>query len=108
MDYMIAKVLIDNGSSLNVLPKVTLDKLCSIGSQLKANSVMDIRPAYSSLLSRPWIHAIEAIPSSLHQRVKFIMGQQLINVIGGKGANNQYPTPIEYIKEDEEALETSF
>ncbi|RDX68787.1 hypothetical protein CR513_52182, partial [Mucuna pruriens] len=30
-DYMIARVLIDNGSSLNVLPKSTLDKLCSLG-----------------------------------------------------------------------------
>ncbi|RDX73373.1 hypothetical protein CR513_47033, partial [Mucuna pruriens] len=30
--YMIARVLIDNVSSLNVMPKITLDKLYSIGS----------------------------------------------------------------------------
>ena len=27
MDHIVAKVLIDNGSSLNVMPKTTLDKL---------------------------------------------------------------------------------
>ncbi|RDY10118.1 hypothetical protein CR513_05418, partial [Mucuna pruriens] len=39
-EYMIARVLIDNGSSLNVLPKTTLDKLCFIDSQLRTNSVV--------------------------------------------------------------------
>ncbi|RDY03821.1 hypothetical protein CR513_12550, partial [Mucuna pruriens] len=37
---MIARVLIDNGSSLNVLPKATLDKLASIDAQLKASPVV--------------------------------------------------------------------
>ncbi|RDX63815.1 hypothetical protein CR513_57695, partial [Mucuna pruriens] len=105
-DYMIARVLIDNGLSLNVLPKAILDKLASISSQLKANSVMvqafdgskrevmeitlpicigptvfdvtfqvmDIHPAYSCLPGRPWINAAGAVPSSLHQRVKFVDG----------------------------------
>ncbi|RDX92465.1 hypothetical protein CR513_25401, partial [Mucuna pruriens] len=36
-DYMIARVLIDNGSSLNVLPKATLDKLRSINPQLRTS-----------------------------------------------------------------------
>ncbi|RDY06355.1 hypothetical protein CR513_09674, partial [Mucuna pruriens] len=103
--YMIARVLIDNGSSLNVLPKATLDKLASIDAQLKASpvvvrafdgskrevmgeislpiligpalfninfQVIDIRPAYNCLLGQPWIHAVGAVPSSLHQQVKFI------------------------------------
>ncbi|RDX82519.1 hypothetical protein CR513_36667, partial [Mucuna pruriens] len=39
-DYMITKVLIDNGSSLNILPKATLDKLGSIHVQLKASPVI--------------------------------------------------------------------
>ncbi|RDX96150.1 hypothetical protein CR513_21223, partial [Mucuna pruriens] len=39
-EYMIARVLIDNGSFLNILPKTTLDKLCSIDSQLRTNSVV--------------------------------------------------------------------
>ncbi|RDX60129.1 hypothetical protein CR513_61757, partial [Mucuna pruriens] len=39
-DYMIARVLIDNGSSLNVLPKTTLDRLSSVNSQWKTSSVV--------------------------------------------------------------------
>ncbi|RDX57796.1 hypothetical protein CR513_62936, partial [Mucuna pruriens] len=31
-DYVMARVLIDNGSSLNIMPKTTLLKLCSIGA----------------------------------------------------------------------------
>ncbi|RDX87936.1 hypothetical protein CR513_30523, partial [Mucuna pruriens] len=37
-DYMIAMVLIDNGSSLNFMPKATLEKLYS--TQLRANSIV--------------------------------------------------------------------
>ncbi|RDX76370.1 hypothetical protein CR513_43637, partial [Mucuna pruriens] len=129
---MIARVLIDNGSSLNVLPKATLDMLCSINPQLKTSSmvvrafdvskrevmgqvtrpicigptvfdvtfqVMDIYLAYSSLLGRPWIHVAGAVPSSIHQRVKFIMEHQLISVMEEKrtsatssGLENPTPT----------------
>ncbi|RDX85140.1 hypothetical protein CR513_33696, partial [Mucuna pruriens] len=39
-DYKITRVLIDNGSSLNVLPKITLDKLCSTSSSLKSSSII--------------------------------------------------------------------
>ncbi|RDY14743.1 hypothetical protein CR513_00146, partial [Mucuna pruriens] len=138
---MIARVLIDNGSSLNVLPKATLDKLASIDAQLKASpvvvrafdgskrevmgeislpiligpalfninfQVMDIRPAYSCLLRRPWIHAAGAVPSSLHQQVKFINNHQIISIIGEKELVITTPAPEEYIEGDEEVLEASF
>ncbi|RDX73761.1 hypothetical protein CR513_46568, partial [Mucuna pruriens] len=39
-NYMIARVLIDNGFSLNVMPKATLDKLYSTNSTLKISSVV--------------------------------------------------------------------
>ncbi|RDX67654.1 hypothetical protein CR513_53435, partial [Mucuna pruriens] len=39
-NYMIARMLIDNGSSLNVMPKVTLDKLYSIESTLRTSYVV--------------------------------------------------------------------
>ncbi|RDY10763.1 hypothetical protein CR513_04674, partial [Mucuna pruriens] len=123
--YMIARVLIDNGSSLNVLPKATLDKLTPIDTQLRASSVvvrafdgskrevmgeislpiligpalfninfqvMDIRPTYS------------AVPSSLHQQVKFINNHQIINIMGKKELVITTPALEEYIEGDEEAL----
>ncbi|RDY00181.1 hypothetical protein CR513_16662, partial [Mucuna pruriens] len=70
--------------------------------------VRDIWPAYSCLLGRPWIHVAGAIPSSLHQKVKFIVDGQLISVMGEKEIMVCTPFLTEYIEEDEEALETSF
>ena len=34
--------------------------------------VMDISPSYNCLLERPWIHIAGAIPSTLHQKIKFV------------------------------------
>ncbi|RDX85478.1 hypothetical protein CR513_33337, partial [Mucuna pruriens] len=62
---------------------------------------MDIRPVYSCLLGRPWIHAAGAVPSSLHQKVKFVH-------YGEKELIISTPLLAEYIEGDEEALETSF
>ncbi|RDX77592.1 hypothetical protein CR513_42243, partial [Mucuna pruriens] len=131
---MIARVLIDIGSSLNVMPKATLDKLYLPNAVLKnspnvvrafysskrevigkitlhthrANHVMNIRPTYNCLLGGPWIHAVETIPSSLHQKVKFIAEGQLISVMGQKELIIRTSLPDEYVEVDEEALETSF
>ncbi|PKI18345.1 hypothetical protein CRG98_049381, partial [Punica granatum] len=44
--------------------------------------VLDIPNAFSLLLGRPWIHSAGAIPSSLHQRLKFIIEEKLITVKG--------------------------
>ena len=90
----LAHVLVDTGSSLNVLPKKALDRLdreelvlkpsnivvrafdgskrmvhgevdipVKVGSQIFVSTfyVMDIRPSYSCLLGRPWIHKDGAV-----------------------------------------------
>ena len=121
MDHIVAKVLIDNGSSLNVMPKSTLDKLPFNVSHLRPSSiivqafdgsnrnvigeidlpiqvrphlcqitfqVMDINPGYSCLLGRPWIHAVGVVPSTLHQRLKFVVEGQLI-IVSGKGTTKK-------------------
>ena len=100
----LAHVLVDTGSSLNVLPKGALDRLdceglvlnpsdivvrafdgskrmvygevdllINVGSQVFNLKfyVMDIRPAYSFLLGRPWIHGAGAVTSTLHQKLKY-------------------------------------
>ena len=40
LDHIMAKVLIDNGSSLNVMPKSTLDKLSFNTSHLRPSSMV--------------------------------------------------------------------
>ena len=107
MDYIVAEVLIDNGSSLNVMPKKTLDKLPFDASYMRPSSmvvrafsgsrcdvrgeinlpiqigphtcqitfqVMDINPAYNFLLGQPWIHSVRVVPSTLHHKLKFVVG----------------------------------
>ncbi|RDY00988.1 hypothetical protein CR513_15743, partial [Mucuna pruriens] len=132
--YMITRVLIDNGSSLNVLPKATLDKLGSINSQLRASlvvvrhstapnemswerslSLSMLLQLYSTSSSRLWKFSREAMDPHgkshtliSYQRVKFIVDHQLISVMGEKELVINTPAPEEYIEEDEEALETSF
>ncbi|RDX73682.1 hypothetical protein CR513_46671, partial [Mucuna pruriens] len=95
-NYMIARLLIKNGSSLNVMPKDHFEQavLNRLHPQTSSVVVMDIQPAYSCLLGRPWIHALGAVPSSLHQKKKKL----IIST----------PLPVEYVEGDEEALETSF
>lgn len=44
--------------------------------------VMDIHPAYSCLLGRPWIHSVGAVTSTLHQRLNFLVDDKLVVVEG--------------------------
>ena len=108
-----AHVLVDIGSSLNVLPKKALDCLdyevlilkssnivvrafdrskrmvhgevdipVKVGSQTFGSTfyVMDIRPPYSCLLGRPWIHKVGAVTSILHQMLKYPVNGKIITV----------------------------
>ncbi|KAH1213274.1 hypothetical protein GmHk_14G041263 [Glycine max] len=140
MDHIVAKVLIDNGSSLNVMPKTTLEKL-PFSARLKPSSmvvrafdgtrrevmgeidipiqigphtcnvmfqVMDINPAYSCLLGRPWIHALGVVPSTLHQKLKFAVGGLLVIVSGEEHMLVSCPSSAPYVEAAEESLETAF
>ena len=141
MDHIVAKVLIDNGSSLNVMPKSTLHKLPFNVSHLRPSSiivqafdgsnrnvigeidlpiqvrphlcqitfqVMDINPGYSCLLGRPWIHAVGVVPSTLHQRLKFVVEGQLIIVSGEEDILVSCPSSMPYVEAAEKSLEMAF
>lgn len=40
--------------------------------------VMNIKVAYSMLLGRPWIHLVDAIPSSFHQMINYVIDKKLV------------------------------
>jgi len=113
LDHIVVKMLIDNGFSLNAMPKTTLDKLSFNALHMRPSSmvvwafdgsrwdvrgdlpiqigphmcqitfqIMDISPAYSCLLGRPWIHSVGVVPSTLHQKLKFVVEGQLVIVSG--------------------------
>ncbi|XP_027166738.1 uncharacterized protein LOC113766785 [Coffea eugenioides] len=110
---LLPRVLIDNGSALNICPWNTLVKLGVQEAKLRrsttvvrgfdgakresmgeVNLVLEIGPAqfqimcqvmdfsivYNILLGRPWIHTSGAIPSSLHQMLRFMVNGQLITI----------------------------
>ncbi|KAL2327548.1 hypothetical protein Fmac_020975 [Flemingia macrophylla] len=70
--------------------------------------VMDITPAYSCLLGRPWIHDAKVVLSMLHQKVKFMVGDKLVTVQAEDDMLISKPSTLPYVDAAEEALETSF
>ncbi|KAL4290245.1 hypothetical protein GQ457_14G018310 [Hibiscus cannabinus] len=139
--YTLLGVLIDNGSTLNVLPLATLERLPIDSSHMKACNntvrafdgterkvigkievpliigpntyeidfiVMDIRPTYNCLLGRPWIHTAGVVPSSLHQKLNFILDGQLVTVNAEEEIITSITTDAPYIEVDEKAVECSF
>ncbi|XP_058732797.1 uncharacterized protein LOC131604369 [Vicia villosa] len=137
----LSRVLIDTGSSLNMMPKATLDKIALEGLVVRPShlvvkafdgsqssvfgevdlpivvgphtfcinfQVMEIEPAYTCLLGRPWIHAAGAVTSTLHQKVKFVDGNSIVTVNGEEDIFVSNLDSYRYIEAGEGALETSF
>ena len=136
------RVMIDNGSALNVCPLSTLQHMKVASTSIRPNKsivrafdgktrevqgeidlpleigpctfnvtfkVMDIPGAYSLLLGRPWIHAAGAVPSTLHQKVKFILEDRVVIIRGEEDYNIYKETAIPFIgAEDEDDKPLSF
>ncbi|KAE8654967.1 hypothetical protein F3Y22_tig00117034pilonHSYRG00338 [Hibiscus syriacus] len=139
--HVLPGVLIDNGSALNLMPLVTLQRMPLDQSHMKSYQnvvrafdgtqkevlgkmeiplligpvvynidfvVMDIHPTYNCLLGRPWIHSAGAVPSSLHQKLKFVVDGQLICVSAEEEIIASVTSDVPYIDTNDEALECSF
>ncbi|OMO77592.1 reverse transcriptase [Corchorus capsularis] len=139
--FHVGRILIDNGSTLNIMSYHSLEKLSVDLSYIKPNNmmvrafdgttrsvrgdieiqmeiggveflmtfqVMDISPSYSCLLGRPWIHMAGAVPSTLHQAVKFRVENKLIEIKAEKDirATQTHNTP--YVEATEESVEDSY
>ncbi|XP_016684020.2 uncharacterized protein [Gossypium hirsutum] len=70
--------------------------------------VMDITPSYNYLFGRPWIHSAGAVPSSLHQKVKFIMDGLLVTVVGKEDIVASISADTPYLEVINDAVECSF
>ena len=51
--------------------------------------VVDAYSPYTAIVARPWIHALGAVPSTLHQKVKYSSGGQIKEIIGNQGMARQ-------------------
>ncbi|RVW21941.1 hypothetical protein CK203_101082 [Vitis vinifera] len=82
----VPSVLLDNGSALNICPLATAIALGYAPSDfgpatfVTVFQILRIPTSFNMFLGRPWIHRAGAIPSSLHQKVKFIHEGQVVTV----------------------------
>lgn len=70
------------GSRREVIGEVDLSISVSPHQFTITFQVMNIHPAYSFLLGRSWIHVVDAVMSTLHQKLKFMVGDKLVIVCG--------------------------
>ena len=70
--------------------------------------VMDISPSYNCLLGRPWIHIAGAVPSTLHQKIKFVTEGQLVSIAIEEDMIAATSLGAPYVEIDEKAMECSF
>ncbi|XP_050904196.1 uncharacterized protein LOC127118095 isoform X1 [Lathyrus oleraceus] len=136
---VLSHVLVDTGSSLNVLPKKILSKIDVEGFVLTPSDlivrafdgfkwsvfgevtlpvkigpevfdiifyVMDIHPAYSCLLGRPWIHGAGAVSSTLHQKLKYVWNGQIVTMCGEEDILVSHLSSFKYVEVDGEIHET--
>ena len=69
---------------------------------------MDINPAYNCLLGCPWIHSVGVVPSTLHQKLKFVVEGHLVIVSGEEDVLVSCSSSMPYVESAEESLETTF
>ena len=70
--------------------------------------VIDINPSYNCLLGRLWIHMAGVMPSTFHQKVKFIANENLINVVAEENMVATTTVSTSYIEVKKDATECSF
>ena len=64
--------------------------------------------SYNCLLGRPWIHIARAVPSTLHQKIKFVTEGQLVCVFAEEDMIAATSSGTSYVEMDEKAMECSF
>ncbi|KAI5407298.1 hypothetical protein KIW84_053521 [Lathyrus oleraceus] len=89
-DDAMSNVLVDTGSSLNVLPKTTLSKLSYQGPPMRQSGVVvkafdGSRKTVIGEVDLPIKIGPSVVTSALHQKLKFVKNKKLV-VVGGEKA----------------------
>ena len=69
---------------------------------------MDILPTFSCLLGRTWIHSAGVVPSTLHQKLKYVMRDNMVTISGEENFFVSGPSSARYVETIEEAFEIAF
>ena len=51
--------------------------------------VVDAFSPYTAVMGRPWLHSLGAVSSTLHQKVKYPSGGQVLEVVGSQSVARQ-------------------
>ena len=51
--------------------------------------VVDAFSPYTAIMSRPWLHTLGAVSSTLHQKVKYPSGDQMLEILGSQSMARQ-------------------
>ncbi|KAK9042316.1 hypothetical protein V6N11_017393 [Hibiscus sabdariffa] len=97
-----------NGTQREVIGKIEVPLTIGPSEYEVDFIVMDIKPTYSCLLGRPWIHAAGAIPSTLHQKLKFVIDGKLVTIKAEEDIIASISSNTPYIEVDEDVVECSF
>ena len=46
--------------------------------------VIDAFSPYTAIMGRPWLHSLGAVSSTLHQKVKYPFGDQVLEIVGSQ------------------------
>ena len=53
--------------------------------------VVDVFSPYTAIMGRPWLHTLKAVSSTLHQKVKYPSGNQMLEIVGDQAvASSDY------------------
>ena len=51
--------------------------------------VLDAFSPYTAIMGRPWLHTLGAVSSTLHQKVKYPSGDQVLKIVGSQSVARQ-------------------
>ena len=51
--------------------------------------VVDALSPYTAIIGRPWLHSLGAVSSTLHQKVKYPSGGQVLEIVGSQSMARQ-------------------
>ena len=51
--------------------------------------VVDTFSPYTAIMGRPWLHSLGAVSSTLHQKVKYPSGGQVLEIVGSQSMARQ-------------------
>ena len=57
-------------------------------------TVLDIPVTYTLLLGRPWYHILGGVPSTVHQKVKFLLDGEVITIDASMGKTVSAVAPL--------------